>query len=203
MRVVHPQKGIVMNVKGVTSSVESFASYNKAEVKEKQAVEAAKVTKEDTGVVYEPTLDSPTSTQKANNEIIAKLKADAEERTAQLQLIVQKLISKQAVAFSDASDMWNFLREGNFTVDAATKAQAKEDISEDGYWGVKQTSDRIVDFAVALTGSDTGKLGDMLKAFKKGYAQAEKIWGGELPEISKKTYDAVIEKFNNLMNHEA
>jgi hypothetical protein len=38
----------------------------------------------------------------------------------------------------------------------------------------------------------------MREAFKKGYAQAEKTWGGSLPEISQKTYDAVMEKFDKL-----
>ena len=38
----------------------------------------------------------------------------------------------------------------------------------------------------------------MRNAFKKGYEQAEKTWGGKLPEISQKTYDAVMEGFDKL-----
>ena len=83
-------------------------------------------------------------------------------------------------------------------MDAATKAQAQADIAEDGYWGVEQTSSRIVDFAVALTGGDPDKVEEMREAFKKGFKQAEKTWGGELPEISQKTYDAVMKKFDKL-----
>ena len=37
---------------------------------------------------------------------------------------------------------------------AAEKAQAQKDIDEDGYWGVKQTSQRLFDFASALAGDD-------------------------------------------------
>ena len=37
-------------------------------------------------------------------------------------------------------------------------------------------------------------------AFKKGFKQAEETWGGELPEISQKTYDAVLEKFDAWAN---
>lgn len=40
--------------------------------------------------------------------------------------------------------------KGDFTVDAATKAQAQKDISEDGYYGVKQTSERLFDLQVPL-----------------------------------------------------
>ena len=38
----------------------------------------------------------------------------------------------------------------------------------------------------------------MRAAFKKGYEQAEKTWGGKLPEISQKTYDAVMKGFDDL-----
>ena len=104
----------------------------------------------------------------------------------------------QADSYGKANDIWSFLRSGNFTVDPATKLQAQEDISEDGYWGVKQTSERILDFANALTGGDPDKIESMREAFKKGYEQAEKTWGGELPEISKKTYDAVMKGFDEM-----
>ena len=104
----------------------------------------------------------------------------------------------QADTNGKANDIWSFLREGNFTVDPATKLQAQQDIAEDGYWGVTQTSDRIIDFATALTGGDPSKIEEMRDAFKKGYEQAEKTWGGKLPEISQKTYDAVMEKFDKL-----
>lgn len=192
-----------MNVNGITSTIDSYSAYKKVETDAAEATAASTTTAasaaEDTGVVYEPTLEVPTSTYKTNQATIEKLKEDAEARTQQLQTIVQQLITKQGKTFADATDMWSFLREGDFTVDAETKAQAEADIAEDGYWGVEQTSDRIIDFAVALTGGDTSKLEDMREAFKKGYAQAEETWGGELPEISKKTYDAVMEKFDKLV----
>ena len=144
-------------------------------------------------------MEIPTQTYKANSELIAKLKADAEAHYHQLQDIVTQLITKQSNAYATANDIWTFLREGKFTVDAETKAQAEADIAEDGYWGVKATSDRIIDFANALTGGDPSKIESMRDACIKGYKQAEKTWGGELPEISKKTYDAVMQKFDDLL----
>ena len=87
-------------------------------------------------------------------------------------------------------------------MDPETKAQAQADIAEDGYWGVEKTSDRIIQFATALTGGDPDKLDSMIDAFKEGYKQAEKTWGGELPEISKQTYDAVLEKFEKIRSGE-
>lgn len=156
----------------------------------------------DTGVVYEPSKETATETTKKtytqNTELVAKLKADQESRLQQLQSIVQQLMTKQGQTYNNANDIWKTLASGNFEVDAATKAQAQADIAEDGYWGVEQTSDRIIDFATALTGGDPDKIEEMREAFKKGYKQAEKTWGGELPEISQKTYDAVMQKFDKL-----
>ena len=51
------------------------------------------------------------------------------------------------------------------------------------------------DFAKALSGGDVSKADLLLDAFKKGYEEATGAWGKELPEISKKTYEAVEEKF--------
>ncbi len=201
-----------MNVNGVTStqSAAAYTNYSAPvvdEEKEKKDAEQASSstntsTKPETGVVYEPSkedkTDSVKKTYTPNTDLVNKLKADAEARSSQLRSLVEKLISKQGTAYGNANDIWSVLRSGNFTVDPATKAQAQADIAEDGYWGVKQTSDRIVQFATALTGGDPDKIEEMRDAFKKGYAQAEKTWGGKLPEISQQTYDAVMKKFDDL-----
>lgn len=156
------------------------------------------------GVIYESSKDTTGASTTVNNkyanpELVAKLKADVEARTEQLRSLVTQMLTKQGTAYAQANDIWKFLAKGDFTVDPATKAQAQQDIAEDGYWGVEQTSDRIVDFAQALVGNDADKLEDMREAFKKGYAQAEETWGGKLPEISKNTYDAVMKKFDELI----
>lgn len=203
-------------VNGVTSSQVSaaYSAYSGAskvkgpetkssEVKnsEVKGSEAAAATKKaDVAATYEPSKEGAQAAKKyqPDTELINQLKLDAQARIDNLQSMVQKLMSQQATTYGNATDIWSFLREGNFTVDAETKAQAQEDISEDGYWGVEKTSDRIVSFATALTGGDPSKLDSMIDAFKKGFAQAEKTWGGELPEISQKTYGAVLQKFEDL-----
>ncbi|MCH5339229.1 MAG: hypothetical protein J1E03_10645 [Acetatifactor sp.] len=197
-----------MSVNGVTST-QAASAYNSYTTYENKVPEDAKVTdtresaQENSGVVYEPSTESKTAssakkTYTPDTNLINKLKADAETRTAQLRSLVEKMMSGQANTYGKANDIWQFLRSGNYTVDAATKLQAQADIADDGYWGVKQTSDRIIDFANALTGGDPDKIEEMREAFKKGYAQAEKTWGGSLPDISKRTYDAVMEKFDKM-----
>ena len=159
-------------------------------------------TKTDTGVVYEKSSDqtSGTVTKKTDYALVNKLKADAEERTSQLRSLVEKMMTKQGVAIGTADSTWSFLAKGDFTVDEATRAQAQADIADDGYWGVDQTSDRILDFAKALSGNDPEKADLLLDAFKKGFKEATKSWGQDLPDISQRTYDAVVEKFNKWKN---
>ena len=195
----HMDMNAINNVT-TTTSVSTTSALAKKATEEAQA---AKTPAEDTGVIYEKSNEKEKVTSaKDNKAIIAKLKADAEERTAQLRSIVEQLITKQGTAFGKATDddMWKFLAKGEFTVSADVKAQAEADIAEDGYWGVEQTSDRILDFAKALAGNDPDKAEEMLEAFKKGFKEATKTWGDELPEISQKTYDAVLEKFESWKN---
>ncbi len=132
--------------------------------------------------------------------IVEKMKADQQHNLDNMQNLVKKMFEGQgksySLAFEDDS-IWKFLAEGKFEVDAATKAQAQEDISEDGYWGVKQTSQRLFDFASALAGDDPEKMKDMQKAIEKGFKEATGAWGRDLPEISHQTFDATNKLFDD------
>ena len=145
---------------------------------------------------YEPSSSTSKVTSAADRKaIIAQLKSDTEQRMAQMQSLVTKMFAKQGITIGTADDMWKALASGNFTADADTIAKAKEDISEDGYWGVKQTSERIFDFAQALAGDDEEKM-TMKEAVEKGFKEATKSWGRTLPDISQDTYSAVMDKFD-------
>ncbi len=207
--------GITGNVATVTSSAEAYTysakGKNGAEsLKTSTAEVNPKSTAASEGVIYERSTDvaaekkaaSETKTYRQDPELISKLKADAEQRTAQLQNIVNQLLSKQGTTFNIATGTnLKSVFEG-LEVDPATKAQAQADIAEDGYWGVKQTSERIFDFAKALSGGDPDKMEEMRKAFEKGFKQATSAWGDELPQISQDTYAAVQKMFDDYANSE-
>lgn len=167
---------------------------------------STEVKKEETAAVYEKqeettqtgyTINKMSKEQRAS--LVEKLKADQAARKQSLVELAQSMITKQSNTFAIASedDIWKFLASGNFTVDAETKAKAQEDISEDGYYGVKQTSQRMFDFACALAGDDEDKMKEMQEAIEKGYKLAEKTWGGELPELCQKTLDATNKMFED------
>lgn len=187
---------MINNINGYGNVQSNYNKTYKTDT-DKKAVDNTtdKAVKEDVAATYEKSNDTEVkATKESNQDIVARLKADTEMRTAQLESLVQKMFNKQGITFSNSDEMYSILRSGKFTVDPETAAQAKKDISEDGYWGVKQTSDRMVDFAMALAGNDPEKADKMIAAVKKGYAQAEKTWGGELPDICKQTLDTTISK---------
>lgn len=195
-----------MSVNGVTGATDTYSAY--ASTSGTKSTESQKetttTTTESAGAVYEPSKETTEAVKttskkyKPDAKLIAKMKADADAKTAQLQSLVEKMMTKQSNTYGKANDIWSFLSKGNFKVDPATKAKAQADIAEDGYWGVSQTSQRILDFATALTGGDPSKIDKMRSAFEKGYKQAEKTWGGNLPDISKKTYQAVLDGFDKM-----
>lgn len=187
-----------MNINNINSiSNEAYTTSTDTTAKKSQSSTNSKNKYgEDSAAVYEKSKNA-VNDKKANKALIDKLKADEENRRTQLVNLVKDMFTKQGKAFTTADDMWKMLAKGDFTVDAKTAAKAQEDISEDGYWGIEQTSQRIFDFAQALTGGDEEKMDKMLNSFKTGFEQATKAWGKELPDISQKTYDSVIKKFDD------
>lgn len=191
-------------VNGVTGSSSTSYDYKSSSTSAKGATAASEVTESQsqingTSAVYEASSkgDSASAgTYSQNTELINKLKLDAEAHTQQLQNIVNQLLSKQAGVAYNANSGLKSLYE-SLQVDDATRAQAQADIAEDGYWGVNQTSSRIFDFAMALSGGDPDKMEKMKDAFLKGYDKATAAWGDKLPDICKNTYDAVLKKFDD------
>ncbi len=77
-----------------------------------------------------------------------------------------------------------------------SRNEAQELIEDDGYFGVEQTSNRIVDFATGLSGGDPSRLEAIKQGVEQGFQEALDAFGGWLPEISYQTYDAVMEKLD-------
>ena len=183
---------------GVTSSTEVYSSYPSPKGQQNRVAQS----EEQPGAVYEKTSPSSSGSYSVNkmseeerSALVSRLKSEQQARQEQLVSIVQKMFSEQAGAYGKANDIWKFLASGNFTVDAETKAQAQADIAEDGYYGIKQTSERLFSFASALAGDDVEKMQEMQKAMEKGFRLATKAWGKELPEISRKTLEAANKLF--------
>lgn len=188
------------NTKSTKQTEKADTAATATNTKDTEKSENTKKTDNDTAVIYEKHVSSSTGKSTSHAAVIAQLKADSEARTAQLQSLVEKMLAKQGQTLATADDMWSFLAKGNLKADPETIAQAQKDVAEDGYWGAEQTSDRILSFAKALAGDDPEKADELLEAFKKGYKQATKTWGSDLPSLCSDTYDLVEKKFSEWKN---
>ena len=152
-----------MNVNGVSgySQLDAYKTYQPAPKTTETATEKAA---EETGVIYEKSAEAAKYTP--NVSVVDMLKADAAAQEESFRNMVQKAIAGQGNALATSDEFWRFLASGNFTVTEAAKEEAQKAISEDGYWGVNKTSDRIIEMAKALTGGDPDKIEDMRKAFE-------------------------------------
>lgn len=208
---MHKPRRVIMSLQSISNAVNSVRTQTPANTK-KQAQGSAVANENKTenkvgfsqeSAVYEKSsekVDTKVTPKKDHAAIVAQMKADAEARQNQLMDIVRQTMKGQGNALATADDVWKFLASGNFTVSEAARAKAQEDISENGYWGVKQTSDRILEFAKALAGDDPSKAESLFAAFKKGFEQATGTWGKELPKLCQDTYKAVEEKFQAWIN---
>lgn len=181
-----------------TNTVDTKAAQTAKKTEDKTAVE-------DKAAVYEKSTE--TKKDSANriynkDAVVAQLKADQQSRIDSMNNLVQKLLGKQAEKFDLASgnNLAATFRMAAANADQETIDAAKQSISENGYWGVNKTSDRLVSMAIALAGGDTDKADEMMQAIEKGYKKATKAWGEELPSICKDTLEATRQKMNDWKN---
>ena len=186
--------------------------------KEKALVDGSNIQKknEETVVFTKSTEDkSPVGYDKTghgyNKTEVDRLKASVDQKLMSLRETVKMLIEKQGYKFRDVLEFSEngekiYDENGNeflLEIDQETIAKAQEEISENGFWGVKQTSQRIIDFAKAISGDDISKLEQLKSAISEGFEAAKKAFGGKLPNISQKTYDAVMEGLDSWASEKA
>ena len=182
-----------MSVNGVTGVGTNAYSAPTTSTAKKAEVASEKASAADTGVVYEPSTNAKDSNKVTDySSIVANMKQELSSKKTQLQNLVNELLGKQAVKYTSLADMFK-----KITVDPATIAQAQEDIGEDGYWGIEQTSDRLVSMAQALSGGDATKADTLIAAMEKGFKMATKSWGQELPSICHETISAANKLFED------
>jgi hypothetical protein len=73
-----------------------------------------------------------------------------------------------------------------------TQDEAQDLVSEDGFFGITQTSDRSAGFVLAFAGDDLELLQKGREGMVQGFKEAEKMFGGQLPEISYKTQERTL-----------
>ncbi|AGF79632.1 hypothetical protein UWK_03103 [Desulfocapsa sulfexigens DSM 10523] len=115
---------------------------------------------------------------------------DGQDQYNLLRGLVTNMLKEQGIDFKVATG------DQEIDISSISQEEAVELIAEDGYFGVEQTSDRIVEFAIGIAGGDPSRLEAIKEGVDKGFAEAFDAFGGWLPEISYDTYDAVMNKLD-------
>jgi hypothetical protein len=74
-----------------------------------------------------------------------------------------------------------------------TQGEAKELVSDGGFFGMDATSTRVTSFVISMTGDNVEALQESRKGLVQGFEQAQKLFGGQLPELSLKTQERSLE----------
>jgi hypothetical protein len=195
------------------NSVQQKHAIKEAEKKEKkelkEEIKDSKETKLDTEVVFEkseePKKEESKTIEDYAKDAAVKYAADiaaVKEMQKALDKKMENSFLKMAIdALGEQqtgikAKLEEILKEQADEITPEMINQAKEDVSEDGYFGVEATANRIVDFAKALSGGNPAKAEMLKEAFMTGFEQAEELWGDELPEISKQTKARTEELFD-------
>ena len=107
-----------------------------------------------------------------------------------LRGLVMNILEEQGVDTKIAMD------GGEIDLNSLSQEDAQALIADDGYFGVEQTSDRIVNLAIGIAGGDVTRLDAIKEGVEKGFQEALDAFGGWLPDISHQTIDAVMEKLD-------
>ncbi len=73
-------------------------------------------------------------------------------------------------------------------------------VSDEGFFGMSQTAERIANFVIAGAGGDESMLRSGREGMLQGFKEAEALWGGELPEISQQTMELATKIVDNAMH---
>ncbi|EOG9188523.1 hypothetical protein ACLK79_001917 [Campylobacter coli] len=171
------------------------------------------------GNATENTKDTNVQSANSNQDILDKLNALGGKGISQIYLVqFQQQTTSTVLNTSNAQAGINDLLGGNdlnsvksmlSDIDFASLGyngknpltmntdELNQLISEEGFFGIDNTANRIADFVIKGAGNDVEKLKKGLEGIKQGFEQAEKIWGGELPQISQDTIEATIKKVSD------
>jgi len=139
-------------------------------------------------------------TYKIDRQKLNQIKQDFAQNTDSFKEMVRTMLEKQGLNYESVMKAFENGEDPLVEIDGETRAKATEAISDDGYWGVNKTAERLLDFAKTISGGDPTKIETLKTAFKEGFEKAKEAFGGTLPDISQKTYDKVMEGFDAWQN---
>ncbi|MDF1882707.1 hypothetical protein JHD49_02000 [Sulfurimonas sp. SAG-AH-194-C21] len=142
-------------------------------------------------------------TKQEATDIRAKITENANAFALKSVNLQGNLVSQKVDIAEEYANFQTFLSdigyEGKPIADLSQE-EAGALVSEDGFFGITQTSERIANFVIAGAGGDEDRLRAGREGMLQGFKDAESMWGGALPDISQKTMQAAVELVDKKMN---
>lgn len=145
-------------------------------------------------------------TEKISKDDVAEIKAQISENSKAMMFnstSVQSTLSEDDNRVqANVDDFQSFLDDIGYegkAISELSQDEARDLVSEDGFFGIDQTSDRMAEFVINGSNGDEEMMRAGRDGIVQGYNDAQDMWGGELPEISQKTMDAALEKVDKAM----
>jgi len=145
-------------------------------------------------------------TEKLTNDEIADLKEQIKQSTQAFTFDYTStqgsLLSSESNFTKDYDDFQNFLSDIGYEgkpIAELSQDEASELVSEDGVFGIKQTSQRIANFVINGANGDEDMLRAGREGMLRGFEEAENMWGGKLPDISQETMKKATEMVDKAM----
>jgi len=142
-------------------------------------------------------------TEKISKDEAEEIRAQISENARSMMIsstTTQASVSNQQELTNE--DFKSFLNDIGYegkSIAELSQDEASELVSEDGFFGVTQTSERIANFVINGSGGDESMMRAGREGMLQGFKEAEAMWGGELPEISQKTMQKALEMVDKAM----
>lgn len=133
--------------------------------------------------------------------ITTKMRSDNAKEVIQMQSYVANTFLKQGIVAGTAASSWKVLSGGGSASSGASIiARAKTDISKNGYWGIEQTSDRVMSYAKKLSGGNKSVMNELAKSVAHSYSESTQNSNSYAAALASDTYNSINFKFDQWFN---
>lgn len=146
-------------------------------------------------------------TQKISKEEAGELREQIRQQANEMMLkstsLQTSLVKNEDVFTQNYEAFQSFLSDVGYEgkpIAELTQEEAATLVSEDGMFGIQQTSERIANFVINGAAGDEDRMRAGREGMLQGFKEAQEMWGGELPEISQQTMAKAIEMVDMAMN---
>lgn len=105
-------------------------------------------------------------------------------QAAAIKDYVRRLFEEQGLELS--GDLW----------DEMSVEDAQAAIADDGEWGPEAVAGRIIDFVAGISEGNPELKERLQEAVRQGFEEARQALGGWLPEVSERTFELVMDRFD-------